>query len=118
LKSKPLYRRIGFALAGLRVAWQGEPSLRAQVGLALAALLVLVVLRPALLWWALMGAMVALVLAAELLNTAMEHLVDHLHPEQHPRIKVVKDCAAAAVLVLSLGALWVGILMLLASLKP
>lgn len=86
--------------------------------MAIAALLGLAVVRPALLWWALVGAMVALVLAAELFNTALEHLVDHLHPEPHPRIKVVKDCAAAAVLVLSLGALWVGILMLLSSLAP
>ena len=36
---------------------------------------------------------------AEMFNTALEHLVDHLHPEIHPRIGVVKDCAAAGVLM-------------------
>jgi diacylglycerol kinase (ATP) len=51
------------------------------------------------------------VIAAELINTALEHLADHLHPEQHPRIKIVKDCAAAAVLILSIGALWVAVMM-------
>ena len=60
--------------------------------------------------------MVSLVIAAELTNTALEHLTDHLHPEQHPRIKIVKDCAAAAVLIISVGALWVAMMMLLASL--
>jgi diacylglycerol kinase (ATP) len=50
---------------------------------------------------------VVLVLAVELVNTAIEGLADHLHPEQHPSIKVVKDCAAAAVLVAALGALGV-----------
>ena len=60
--------------------------------------------------------MVSLVIAAELINTALEHLADHLHPEQHPRIKIVKDCAAAAVLILSAGALWVALLMVLATL--
>lgn len=74
-------------------------------------LLALLILRPALLWWALCGVMAALVIAAELINTALEHLVDHLHPERDPRIKVVKDCAAAAVLVLSATALWVAALM-------
>jgi undecaprenol kinase len=49
------------------------------------------------------------VLAMELVNTAVEHLADHLHPDQHPRIKIVKDCAAAAVLVTSLGALCVAV---------
>lgn len=73
---------------------------------------VLLVLRPAPLWWALTGLMAGLVIAAELVNTALEHLVDHLHPEQHPRIKIVKDCAAGAVLVLSLAALWVAAMML------
>jgi diacylglycerol kinase (ATP) len=61
-------------------------------------------LRPAPLWWAIVALTVALVLAAELINTAIECLADHLHPDEHPRIKVVKDCAAAAVLVVSVGA--------------
>lgn len=78
----------------------------------MAALLLLLLLRPAPLWWALVGIMVMLVLAAELINTALEHLADHLHPEQHPQIKLVKDCAAAAVLLLSVGALWLVVVML------
>ena len=50
---------------------------------------------------------VAFVLAAEIVNTALEGLADHLHPEQHPAIKAVKDCAAGAVLVASVAALGV-----------
>lgn len=84
--------------------------------MALVASGVMGVLQPALIWWALVGMMIALVLAAELINTALEQLVDHLHPEQHPRIKIVKDCAAAAVLLLSLGAAWAGVLMVFSTL--
>jgi len=82
----------------------------------MAAVVVLVMawLRPGLIWWALVGGMITLILAMELLNTAIEQLADHLHPDEHPRIKLVKDCAAAAVLLLSLGAVWVGVLMLVA----
>src|ERR1039458_3870607 len=50
------------------------------------------------LWWALVIIASAAVLAAELFNTAIERLADHLHPEMHPEIRIVKDCAAAAVL--------------------
>ena len=75
------------------------------------AMTALLILRPALMWWALCGIMVALVIAAELINTALGHLADHLHPEQHPRIETVKDCAAAAVLILSIGALRVAVMM-------
>ena len=64
----------------------------------------LLILRPGPFWWALVMLASAGVLAAEMFNTALEHLVDHLHPETHPRIGVVKDCAAAGVLIASLGA--------------
>lgn len=36
-----------------------------------------------------------LMLAAEFLNTAIEKLCDHLHPDRHPRIGIVKDLASA-----------------------
>lgn len=113
MKNRHLIVRLRHAYHGWCSAWRGEKSLRAQGGFALLALLLLIILQPALVWWALIGIMIALVLAVELLNTALEHLADHLHPELHPRIKLVKDCAAAAVLVLSLGALWIGLLMVL-----
>jgi diacylglycerol kinase (ATP) len=48
---------------------------------------------------------VAIVLAAELFNSAMETMVDRLHPEQDPTIGRAKDGAVGAVLVLSIAAL-------------
>ena len=116
MKNRPLKERLSFAWSGLRSAWHSEASLRTQIGMSVLLLVVLLILRPALLWWALCGVMVSLVIAAELINTALEQLADHLHPEQHPRIKIVKDCAAAAVLILSAGALWVALMMVLAAL--
>lgn len=112
MKNHPFTARLGFAFAGLRAAWQHEQSFRTQSGFALAALLLLLLVRPTPIWWALIGVMVMLVLAAELINTALEHLADHLHPAQHPKIKLVKDCAAAAVLLLSLGSVWLVVMML------
>ena len=73
----------------------------------------LLILRPGPFWWALVMLASAGVLAAEMFNTALEHLVDHLHPEIHPRIGVVKDCAAAGVLIASLGAVAVMVALVL-----
>jgi diacylglycerol kinase (ATP) len=70
---------------------------------------VLVYLRPSAVWWALVSVAAAGVLGAELFNTAIEHLADHVHPALHPQIRVVKDCAAAAVLCAALGAIGVAI---------
>jgi diacylglycerol kinase (ATP) len=105
MKNQPFARRLRFAWAGLASALRAENSFRLHVIAAFGVLAALLWLRPAPLWWALLAVAVVLVLAAELINTALEHLADHLHPEQHPRIKVVKDCAAAAVLISALGAL-------------
>jgi diacylglycerol kinase (ATP) len=118
MKNRPFRERLGFALAGLAQALRTERSLRTHAVLAVLALLALTLLRPPLVWWALIGILVVLILAAELFNTALEELADHLHPQRHPCIQRVKDFAAAAVLILSLGALWVGILMLIAVLHP
>lgn len=107
MKNQSLPRRLRFAWAGLAVAFAGESSFRTHVLATAAVAVALLWLRPAPVWWAILALTVGVVLAAELVNTAIESLVDHLHPEIHPRIRVVKDCAAAAVLVASLGALLV-----------
>lgn len=116
MKNQDFLKRLGFALAGISVAVRSERSVQAQVFFAFAATGLVLVLRPALIWWALVGVMIAIVLAAELINTALENLADHLHPSIHPKIKIAKDCAAGAVLLLSGAAVWVAVLMLISAL--
>ena len=108
-KNLSFARRLGFALAGLAHGLRAERSLRTQFVFLILAIVTLAILRPAPLWWALVILASAGVLAAELFNTAIEHLADHLHPDLHPAIRVVKDCAAAGVLLAVIGAIGVGI---------
>jgi diacylglycerol kinase (ATP) len=105
MKNQSFARRLVFALTGIRSAWRTESSFKIHVVAAIAVVGVLAWVKPAPLWWAVAALTIAFVLAAELINTAVEGLADHLHPEQHPSIKAVKDCAAGAVLVASLAAL-------------
>lgn len=60
--------------------------------------------------WAALAMAIALVMAAEALNTAIEHVVDLASPEWHPLARDAKDVAAAAVLICSIGAAVVGLL--------
>ena len=108
-KNRSFLQRLGFALAGLRHGVRGERSLRTQLGLLLVVVAVLAWRQPPPVWWALVSLCAAAVLAAELFNTAIEHLADHLHPDLHPQIRIVKDCAAAAVLCAALGAIGVAV---------
>ena len=83
-----------------------------------AALIALAVLRPGAIWWAMVLLASAAVLAAELFNTAIEHLADELHPADSPAMRIVKDCAAAGVLIASLGAVGVAVALVLHLLWP
>lgn len=103
---------FGFAFAGLSAAWQTQRNLRIQLGVAVVVVAVGLVLHLAPLAWAAVALATAFVLAAELLNTALEAVVDLASPEQHPLAKRAKDIAAAAVLVASLGAVAAGALVL------
>ena len=50
----------------------------------------------------------ALVLTLELVNTALEALVDLVSPTYHPLARIAKDAAAGAVLIAGVGSLAVG----------
>lgn len=114
MKNQSFWRRALFAWAGIRVAFQRESSFRIQSAAALLVVLVSVVLQPDAIWIAIMVLCVALVLGAELINTALEALADGLHPDHADFIRIAKDCAAGAVLVFSISSAMVFVLMLTA----
>lgn len=59
--------------------------------------------------WAVLLLTIALVLAAEIFNTAVEHAVDLSCTEQNTHARIAKDAAAGAVLVCALGAIGVAV---------
>jgi undecaprenol kinase len=113
-KNQSFLNRLRFAASGVAHGLRAERSLRTQTLALLLVIIVLAFLRVAALWWALVILAASAVLAAELFNTALERLADHLHPEVHPEIRIMKDCAAGAVLISSVGAVGVGIALLIA----
>jgi len=113
MKNQAFSRRLRHASLGLVWAWRRENSFRIQATAAALAGAGLLILRPPPIWWAVVALTIAVVLAAELFNAAIEALSDHLHPDLHPEIRTVKDIAAAAVLCASAGALIVGLTLIL-----
>ncbi len=113
MKNRPFRERLGFALAGIRIVWRREKSFRTQCALALVAVAVTAVLRPGWIWAALVAVSIALVLLLEMVNAAIEYVIDRLHPDRHDEIMFAKDAAAGAVLMASFAALIVGALMVL-----
>jgi len=116
MKNQSFLARLGNAIRGLQHAWWGERSFRSQVVIGVLALGLFIWSQPSALWWGAIVIAVALVIAAELVNSSIEALADHLHPQQDPAIGKVKDMAAGTVLVMSIAAALVGILAVLDSL--
>jgi diacylglycerol kinase (ATP) len=109
MKNRSFLHRLGFALNGIGSAVRTEASFRTQLVAAVLAAVVLAILRPPLGWVVGCIVVAAAVLAAELFNTALEQLADRLHPDIHPAVERAKDCAAGAVLMLSIAAAVVGL---------
>lgn len=59
--------------------------------------------------WMMQWLTIGLVLAIEGLNTAVEKLLDFIHPEEHPRVGLIKDIAAGAVFFTAIIAIIVGL---------
>jgi diacylglycerol kinase len=118
MKARGFGYRLRCALRGLREAFALEASFRTQLLAALFAIAALLWLRPPLVWVALMAVLIGMVLAAELVNTALERALDGLHPGEAEFVRIAKDCAAGAALVLSATAAVVFVVMLVAILRP
>ncbi len=101
MKNLGFFRRLGFAFNGFRAAFNSEASFQIQTLAAAFILIFLLIFRPEPVWWAIIALTVSSVLALELLNTSLEKTLDLLHPEKHELVRVAKDCAAGAVLVMS-----------------
>ena len=113
MKNAPFLKRLGFAISGISQTLKKEPSFKFQIFATLGAFLTLITLGANASWWAIFSLSIAAVLGAELFNTAIENLLDGIHPEFHPQIKIAKDGAAGAVLIFSISSLMIFISFLL-----
>lgn len=95
---------FGYAFQGLASAVRRERNLRVMLAAGALAFALCAVLRVDAMGWAVVAVCVGAVLCAELLNTAVEAVVDLVTPEYRPLAKLAKDCACAGVYILSMAA--------------
>jgi diacylglycerol kinase len=107
MKNQNFLHRLGYALTGLKLSWRTEQTFRTLVAGLAFVIVVLAVTRPAAVWWAVLLLTAGAVVALELINTAVEKLIDHVHPDQHAIVGIVKDTLAGAVLTISITSLLV-----------
>ena len=106
----PVWRSFHYAFEGIIYAARTQRNMRLQLlaaALVLAATVFLRLQRPYVIGIVIT---VAVVLAFELLNTALEAVVDLMTLVHHPLAKIAKDAAAGAVLIVAFAAVIVGYL--------
>lgn len=103
------FKSFGYAMQGLRYGFKTQLNFRVHC-FVLAAIVVLgwYMQLDATEWlWICIAA--GLVMVTELLNTALEVLVDFISPEYHIKAGIIKDVAAAAVLIAAITAVVIGL---------
>ncbi len=103
-------RSFHHAFEGIIYATRTEPNMRVHFIIAAMVLLATLVLRLDRFYVVATIVLVALVLSLELMNTAVEAVVDLLTVTHHPLAKSAKDAAAGAVLIAAVGAALAGYL--------
>lgn len=103
-----------YALAGITYAFTTQRNFRIHIVIGSIAISLGIFLQIKPVEIAIIGLTIAFVLAMELLNTALESVVDlTVKQTYHELAKIAKDCAAGAVLVAALAAVLVAIALLL-----
>lgn len=107
-----LINALGYSRDGLRSAWKNEAAFREEAMLAAIALPLALFLGKTGVDRALLVGSVLLVLIVEILNSAVEAVVDKASPEKHELAKRAKDMGSAAVLLslINVLAIWLCVL--------
>ena len=94
-----IIKATGYSWQGLRAAWKNESAFRQEVTLCLIMLPLAFVVGQTMMETALLIALLGMVLITELLNSAVEAVVDRVGDEHHDLAGRAKDMGSAAVFI-------------------
>jgi diacylglycerol kinase (ATP) len=107
-----LFNAFKYSLNGLRLAIRDEPAFRSLIILAVFGIVAAMLMPLSATAKLCIVLAHAFTLVVELLNTAIEAVVDRIGPEHHPLSGKAKDCGSAAqfVMLIILAGVWVAAL--------
>ena len=103
------FKSVSFALNGLRLAWH-EKHFKIHIAAAILCIGLGLLLGIDRVEWFAILICIGNVISLEMINTAIEHLVDLVEPNHNPKAGAIKDLAAGAVLVFSIISAVIGIM--------
>jgi diacylglycerol kinase len=115
---KTFFKGFSFAVSGIRQAVASQRNMRIHFGVAFVVAAAGFYFEISITEWGLVLLAIGLVISAELMNTAIETLVDLIEPGKNPKAGRIKDIAAGSVLIAAICALGIGLLVFLKYLLP
>ena len=103
-------KSVGFALKGALLLIRTEASIQIQVVLGILVTVAGFYYNITNTEWILQVLSISLVIGIEGANTAIEKICDFVHPDFDKRIGFIKDVSAGAVMLVSIGAIIVGLI--------
>ncbi|MEW4924501.1 diacylglycerol kinase family protein [Algibacter sp. 2305UL17-15] len=105
------YKSIGYAFKGMFLLLKTESSIQVQFSLAILLTIAGFYFEITSLEWIIQIFAIVLVMSVEALNTGLEKICDFVHEDFEVRIGFIKDIAAGAVAISSLGALLITLIL-------
>ncbi len=102
-----------YAFEGIYSALKEEPNMKFHFFAGLLAIALGALFQITFTQWTIIILVIGLVISLELTNTAIEAVVDSLTDKTHPGAKLAKDISAAAVLVVAITSLIIGVIIFL-----
>jgi len=112
INHRPLAKSFLYAFEGVYYALKHNQNLRVHFAIAVLVVIVSLLLKVSPLEMGLLGVMILLAISSEMINAAIEQMVNLIVTEHRKEAKIAKDVAAGMVLVTSVGSVIIGFLIL------
>lgn len=110
IDNKRLTNSFKYAFQGIKQAYKGEQNLKIHTVIAMFVLIFGFFLKLSYMEWLVCLILIAMVIMAELFNTALEYVVDLASPNIHPLAKAAKDTASSSVLFAAIISAIIGLI--------
>lgn len=109
-KKPTFFKSVGFAIQGIKIAIRYNRNIRIHIIIAIIAVISTFLLGLNQFEKAIICMIILLVISAEMINTAIEEVVDLVTKDYREEAKLAKDVSAGMVLIVAVGSIAVGFL--------
>lgn len=110
---KKIVNSFKYAIQGIISSFKSERNMKIHVLFMILVIIAGILLKISKVEWIICIILFAMVIGAEMFNTAIETVVDIAMPEKNEKAKIAKDVSAGAVLIMAIAAAIIGVIIFL-----